>query len=163
VTPAATEAALGEIEIEVTTAGVTASVAEPLIVPDVALIVVVPVARLVAKPTPLMVATVVEEELQLALVVRFCVVPLLYVPVAVNCCVYPAATEAVPGVTEIEVSTGAVTVNVADPLIVPDVALMVAVPCVKVVASPAALIVATVRDDELHVAVVVRFCVVPLL
>jgi hypothetical protein len=46
----------------------------------------------------------------------------------VNCCVYPAATEAVVGVTEIELSTGAVTVNVAEPLIVPDLAVRVALP-----------------------------------
>jgi hypothetical protein len=32
------------------------------------------------------------------------------------------------GVTEIEVKTAAVTVNVAEPLIVPDVAVIVAVP-----------------------------------
>jgi hypothetical protein len=31
-------------------------------------------------------------------------------------------------VTEIEVSTGAVTVNVEEPLIVPDIAVIVAVP-----------------------------------
>jgi hypothetical protein len=42
--------------------------------------------------------------------------------------VSPAATVAVAGVTEIEVSTGAVTVSVAEPLIVPEVAVIVAVP-----------------------------------
>jgi hypothetical protein len=36
--------------------------------------------------------------------------------------------EAVAGVMESEVKTGAVTVNVAEPLIVPDVAVMAAIP-----------------------------------
>jgi hypothetical protein len=68
----------------------------------------------------------------------------------------------VPGATAIEVRTAAVTVNVAEPLIVPDVALMVAVPLATVVANPA-LTVATVVFEEVQVAVLVRFIVVPLL
>ena len=47
---------------------------------------------------------------------------------AVNCCVLPAGTEAVEGVTESEVKRAAVTVSVAGPLIVPRVAVMIAVP-----------------------------------
>jgi hypothetical protein len=69
----------------------------------------------------------------------------------------------VVGVTEIEVNTAAVTVNVAAPLIVPEVAVMVAVPCATLVASPALLTVATDFAEEVHVAVLVRFWVVPLL
>ena len=84
-------------------------------------------------------------------------------PVAVNCCLLPAATEAVVGVTAIETNTAAVTVNVADPLIVPDAALIVAVPCATPVANPPLLTVATAVADELHVAVLVKFCCVPLL
>jgi hypothetical protein len=63
-------------------------------------------------------------------------------------------------VTVIEVSSGAVTVNVADPPIVPDVAVMVTVPWATPVASPP-LTVATELADVVHVAVVVRFCVEP--
>jgi hypothetical protein len=66
-------------------------------------------------------------------------------------------------VTEIEVSSGAVTVNVAEPLIVPEVAVTVAVPCAMLVASPPLLTVATEVADDVHVDVLVRFCVVPLL
>jgi hypothetical protein len=77
----------GVTAIEVKTAAVTLSAAEPLIVPDVALIVVVPLATAVANPPVLMVATDFAAEVQVALAVKFCVVPLLYVPVAVNCCV----------------------------------------------------------------------------
>ena len=67
------------------------------------------------------------------------------------------------GVTEIEVNTAAVTVNVAEPLIVPEVAVMVALPCVRLVDSPLLLTVATEVADEVHVAVLVNVCVVPLL
>ena len=67
------------------------------------------------------------------------------------------------GVTEIEVSSGAVTVNVAEPLIVPDLAVMVALPCATLVASPPLLTFAIDVAEEVQVAVLVRFCVVPLL
>jgi hypothetical protein len=67
------------------------------------------------------------------------------------------------GVTEIEVSTGGVTVNVAEPLMVPDFAVMVALPCATLVASPPLLTVAIDFAEEVQVAVLVRFCVVPLL
>jgi hypothetical protein len=77
--------------------------------------------------------------------------------------VYPAATEAVGGVTEIEVRTAAVTVSVAEPLMVPDLAVIVAAPAVTPVASPVLLTVATDVFDEVQVAVFVRFWVVPLL
>ena len=76
---------------------------------------------------------------------------------------YPAATDAVVGVTAIEVKTAAVTVNVAEPLIVPDLAVTVVLPCATLVASPPLLMVAIDLAEEVQVAVVVRFCVVPLL
>jgi hypothetical protein len=69
----------------------------------------------------------------------------------------------VVGVTEIEVNTAALTVNVAEPLIVPDFAVIVALPCATLVASPPLLTAATEDFDEVQLAVVVRFCVVPLL
>jgi hypothetical protein len=77
--------------------------------------------------------------------------------------VLPAATDAVAGVTEIEVNTAAVTVNVAEPLIVPDLAVMVVLPLATLVANPPLLTVAIDFAEEVQVAVVVRFCVVPLL
>ena len=67
------------------------------------------------------------------------------------------------GETEIEVKTAAVTVRVAEPLTVPDAAVMVAVPVATVVANPLLFTVAAALDDEVHVAMLVRFCVVPLL
>jgi hypothetical protein len=82
----------------------------------------------VDSPPLLTVATDVADELHVTVLVRVCCVPLLYVPVAVNCLLLPAATDADAGVTAIDVSTAAVTVSVAEPLIVPDVAVIVADP-----------------------------------
>jgi len=117
----------------------------------------------VANPLELTVAIDCAEELQLAVLLRFCVVPLLKVPVAVNCCEIPAATDAVAGVTAIDVNTAAVTAKVAEPMTVPDLAVIVVDPCDAAVAKPAVLTVATEVFDELQVAVLIRFCLVPLL
>ena len=80
-----------------------------------------------------------------------------------NCCVLPTAIEAFAGVTAIDTSTGAVTVSVVEPVILPIVALMLEVPAVTPVAKPPAAIVATLGADELHVTKGVRFCVLPFL
>jgi hypothetical protein len=69
----------------------------------------------------------------------------------------------VAGVTEREVNTAAVTVSVAEPLMVPDVAVIAADPWAKLVARPALLTVATEVAEEVHVAVLLKFWVVPLL
>ena len=63
---------------------------------------------------------------------------------------------AVAGVTAIDTRAGGPTVSVAEPLIVPDVAVTVALPCARDEARPALLMLATVVDDELQVAEVVR-------
>ena len=70
------------------------NVAVPLKFPEVAVIVVAPAVKIVAKPAALMFATAMLEELQVAVVVRFCVLPSENLAVAVNCCVLPTATEA---------------------------------------------------------------------
>jgi hypothetical protein len=63
----------------------------------------------------------------------------------------------VAGVTEIEVKTAAVTVRVAEPLIVPDFAVMVVLPFATLVAKPPLLMVAMDFAEEVQVAVLVRF------
>ena len=80
---------------------------------------------------------------------------------AVNCSVWPLAIEGEAGVTAIETRVAAVTVMVVDPVMLPEVELMVVVPTPVAVARPPAEIVATVAVEELQVAVVVRFCVLP--
>jgi len=70
---------------------------------EVASIVVLPPARPAAKPAVVIVATEVLVEVQVTEVVRFCVLPSLYIPMAVNCCPVPAGMEGLAGVTEIDV------------------------------------------------------------
>src|SRR5271157_6632689 len=98
--------------------------------------VVLPAATPVANPALLMVATVVALEVQVADEVRFCLLQSLKVPVAVNCCWFPAAIEGLTGVTAIDTSTGAVTVSPVEPLIEPEPALMVALPTATAEARP---------------------------
>ena len=88
--------------IDTSTAGVTVRPVDPLIEPEVAEIVALPTPAPVANPVPLIVATAVLDEPQLTELVRFCVLPSLYVPVAVNCCVVPLAIEGFAGVTAID-------------------------------------------------------------
>jgi hypothetical protein len=77
--------------------------------------------------------------------------------------VAPLVVDGFEGVTAMDWSVAAITVSVAKPFIVPDVALMVEVPTPAPVARPAAVMVATVVVPELHAAVLVRFWVVPSL
>src|SRR5271169_428833 len=53
------------------------------------------------------VAKAVSEEAQVALEVRSFMLLSLYVPVAINCCVFPMATEGACGVTAIETRVAA--------------------------------------------------------
>lgn len=53
------------------------------------------------------------------------------------------------------------TVNVAPPLAVPDVPVIVVVPAAKALASPFAFIVATAGFDDVQVAEVVRLALLP--
>ncbi len=103
----------------------------------------------------MIIATAVAEELQLADVVIFCVVPSKKVPIAVNCSCVPGAIEGAAGVTAIDFSATP-TVRVVVPLTAPDVALMVVEPFFIPVAIPAVLIDATVVSDELQVAELVK-------
>jgi hypothetical protein len=163
--PRAIVGAGGVIAIDTSAAGFTTSVAVALTVPELMPIVVVPVPSVLASPAVLdvllIVATVATLELHCPLCVRFCVLPSVNVPVAVNCCVVPSAIVAVGGLIAIDTSAAAVTVSTVDPLTVPEVALTVAVPVPTLCPSPALLIVAVVGVSEDHVAVLVRFCVLP--
>jgi hypothetical protein len=153
----------GVTAIDCSVAAVTVRVVEPLIAPDVALIVEVPTPAPVARPAALIVAVVVVPEFQVTVDVKFCVVPSLNVPVAVNCCVAPLAIDGFTGVTAIDCNVAAVTVSKVEPLIGDDVAVIVEVPRPAPVARPAALIVAVVVVPDDQVTVDVRFCVEPSL
>src|SRR5690349_20402585 len=118
--------------------------------------VVVPEPTAVARPALLTVATPGLVELHTTVFVTSCVLPLVYVPVAMNCCVLPITTEALAGVTPIDTNAGSVTNRLEEPLIEPRVATIVVLPWATVVASPALLMVATPGAEELQVTVPVR-------
>lgn len=130
----------GLIAIETSDAAVTVNTVEPLIVPEVAVMVAVPCPTLVANPLVapevLMVAVAAVSEDHVAVLVRFCVVPSVKVPVAANCCVVPSAMEGAAGVTAIETSAAVLTVSVVEPLTEPDVAVIIAAPWATLVARP---------------------------
>jgi hypothetical protein len=69
---------------------------------------------------------------------------------------------AVAGVTAIETNAGGPTVSAAEPLMVPEVAVIVVLPCARDKANPALPMLATVAEDEVQVTDDVRFCVLPL-
>jgi hypothetical protein len=120
-----------ESTIDVSVAFPTVSPVFPLTVPNVAVIVIgaAVVLNAVANPVAEIVTSVVFEEDQVTIEVRFWVVLLLYVPVAVNCVSVPTGIVSFAGVTAIEFSTGAVTVSVAGPLATPPMdAVIIVVP-----------------------------------
>ena len=67
------------------------------------------------------------------------------------------------GVMTMETSAGGVIVSVVLPVTVPEFAEIVVLPTAAPVASPAAVTLATVEDEELHVTDAVRFWVDPSL
>ena len=107
----------GVTAIETSGTGVTVRTVVPVIPAELAEIVVVPAATLVARPETLMVATVVIDDSQLAVDVRTFVLPSLYVPVATNCCVVPAVMDGLAGLTWIvsSVTVGGGVVLELDP------------------------------------------------
>jgi hypothetical protein len=93
-----------------------------------------------------------------------CFVPSENVPVAVNCLVVPTALVELKGVTVIDDSVAGVTVSEADPIMLPNAAVIVVDPAETEVARPlvpaSLLTVVTPVLDELQVAEAVRSCVV---
>lgn len=162
---------VGVIAIDTRVAGVTLSGAEPETLPRVALTVVEPCDAEVARPlepeTLLMLATAVEDDVQVTCELRFWVDPSVYVPVAVNCCWVPSAMLPLGGVTAIDTRVAAVTVSGASPMTLPCVAMTLVEPCAVAVARPfdpdALLTPATAGMDAVQATSVVRFCVVPSL
>jgi hypothetical protein len=102
VCPAATDAFAGVTAIETTAGAATIRFVEPVTDPKAAWTLVTPCPTLVAKPAALMVATPEALEDHVTDEVRFCVVLSLYIPVAVNCCFNPSATEELAGVTAMD-------------------------------------------------------------
>lgn len=100
------------------------------------------------------------DELQSAVEVTSCVLLSLNFPVAVNCFVAPIGMLEFAGKTVIDVSVADVIVTDAVPLILPELAVTVAVPAAFAVATPKLLIPrALVADDDQ--ATDGRTCVLP--
>src|SRR5260221_10419417 len=93
----------------------------------------------VATPVALTVAMVVSDDVHVAVLVRFCVVPSEKCPVALHGTALLASTDALAGVTVIYVSAAAVTVSEAVPVMAPDAAVRVTgPPAFTPVATPVA-------------------------
>lgn len=132
----------------------TASMADPLTDPELAEIVVCPTAALLARPLPVMVATVGFDETHVATLVTSCTVPSVNVPPAANCCASPNRIVGLGGVTVMEVSAAGVTVKVPDPETELEVAVTTVEPVDKLVTSPALpgvlLTVATGPEEDVQ-------------
>lgn len=126
----------------------TVSPVDPLIVPNAALIVVLPLATLEARPEALIVAVAGVDEVQTTDAEISCVLLSLKVPVAVNCLVVLVGIVEFAGVTAMETKVAAATVRDAIPLTDPDVAVIVVVPVPTLVASPVVSMVATPVEEE---------------
>jgi hypothetical protein len=140
----------GVTTIDTNCAEETVSPVDPLTDPKPALMVVVPVAALLARPCALIMAAVGLDDVHVTVVVMSCVLLSLNVPVAVNCFVVPTAILEFAGVTVIETNEAAVTVSEAVPLTVPEVAVKLAVPVPVLVANPVLSILATEVEEEDH-------------
>jgi len=85
------------------------------------------------------------------------------VPIAVNCWVNPAKTEALDGVTAIEVRFGGPIVMLLLPVTLPETAEIVAFPWATPLTSPPEVTVAIDGFEELQVTEPVKFLVLPSL
>lgn len=163
--PRAIDGVCGLIAIEASTAGFTVNTANPLTPPELIAMVVVPVPSVVASPAVaaelLIVATVATVELQCPDGVTSCVLPSVNVPVAVKACVMPNGITEPGGVIAIETSTAGVTVRTVALLMLPEEAVIVAVPIPALLANPVLLMVAVVRVSLDHVTALLRSCVLP--
>src|SRR5579863_137333 len=167
VAPRAIEGSAGLTAIETSAAGLTVMVVLPLTEPEVALMEAEPVAKLVARPSEpallLMVATEASDELQFTVAVRFCVLPSVNVPVAVNCWLAPRGVSGSAGVTAMDTSVAGVTVKAVDPDTLSRVAVTVVLPTPALLAIPEVLTVAIAALPVLQATEFVMLSVLPSL
>jgi hypothetical protein len=160
----------GRTAIEARFVALTAAGTLPLIAPEVAVTVKVPMSFAVARPLVVIEATLVGDVLHATVPVMSCMELSENVPVAVNCCTVPSVMELLPvksvGVTLREVKVALLTVKVALEEAVPKALVTVAVimelPAVKPMAKPDApftLMLATDGFEELQATDPVTFCV----
>ena len=168
VEPGARPALAGVTVIDVSVAELTFSGDDPVTPPNAAEIVVEPDATPVATPmlpdALLMLAAAVLLLVHTTSCVMFCVLVSLKIPMAVKGCAISGAIVVLEGATTIEATVAVVTSSVAVPFTEPSVAVMVVAPLPTDCARPVVgAIVATVVDDELHVAFAVILRLLPSL
>ena len=163
--PLAIEVLGAVIEMDCSVAAVTVRANELEVIPFwVAVTLLEPIWAPVATPPALMLTTVCVDEDQVALLVRFCVLPSLNVPVAVNCTLVPFAIEVLGEVIVIDCRVAAVTLSATVFEVIPLwVAVMLLEPTAAPVARPAAVMLTVEMLELAQVAVFVRFCVLPSL
>ena len=107
---------------------VTVAVVAPATPAREAVIVAVPTPTPVAMPPPAMVKMACELDVQETAPVRSADEPSLYMPVAIICLVWPPTMDGFGGLTDIELSVGAVTLIVVTAVTPPVDAVTVAMP-----------------------------------
>ena len=123
-----------------------------------------PRAAPVAKPPAAMFTTAEFELVHVAVLVRFCVLPSLNVPVAVNCTLVPFAIEELLALIVMDCRVMPLTVRAMAFDVIPlSVAVMLEVPAATPVARAPALIAATDVLEEFHVTERVTSLVEPSL
>ncbi len=130
----------GVTAMDTSVARVTVSAVEPEMFPEAAVMVVVPIATGVTFPLEpdalLIVATDVADELHVTVDVISCVLPSEKVSVALNCRDIPTGMPMFAGVMAIDTGVAGLTVRVEEPEILPEAAVMVAVPTAAEEAFP---------------------------
>jgi len=132
-----------------------------VILPEVAVMCVVPVPCAVAKPLLSIVATLVSDDFQVTASVMSTVVPSSSVPIAVNCLVSSEVIEALVGLIAIERKSATVTVTLVDPLMVTEVAVTSRVPYETPATKPLSDTVATEVSSDDQLTEPVMFFVLP--
>jgi len=132
-----------------------------VILPEVAVMCVVPVPCAVAKPLLSIVATLVSDDFQVTAPVMSTVVPSSSVPIAVNCLVWSELIEALVGLIAIERKSATVTVRLVDPLMVTEVAVTSIVPYETPATKPLSDTVATEVSSDDQLTEPVMFFVLP--
>jgi hypothetical protein len=148
----------GVIAMETNCAGETVTVVAPVMEPPLAEIVASPSSTPVTAPLAETIATLSMDDNHVTVDVRTCVLPSVYVPVAVNCWIVPSASDESAGVTAIDCRAAGNTVSeVSFDVIDPADATIVVDPVPLLVASPLLSIIATVATVELQVTAFVTF------
>jgi len=156
-----TEGFAGITVIETITAVVTVRTELPVMEPEVAEMVALPAATVLAKPVLSTAAIVASDELH-AKPDIFWVPPSVNSPTAVNCSVFPRANEGADGVSDIETRAAGSTVKVVEPDTEPEVAVIVTLPTASVVATPALSTETVLLSDEVQITAA-KTCVPPSL